>query len=123
VSAASAIARAAIAAQGQKCQSINALELLDRWVDDATDEALGQISTLIFDERTDVGLPEVSWWALRTATSSVGNCEAGWALAGTCRAAHRAGLGLDDLREIAARAVMLRRRSLKPGTASDPMDR
>jgi hypothetical protein len=122
VCAAAAIARAVVAAWDDTSQSINALDLLDRWIDDPTDEAFDQITTLIFDEGTADGLHTTSRWALRTATSSPGNYEAGWALAATCSAALEAGVGLEDLRAIAARAVLSRRSCPNPGAPSSPDD-
>jgi hypothetical protein len=54
----------------------------------------------------------VVWWALRTATSSVGHYEAGWALKTACGAAEDAGFSPDQLRQIAVRELMARARRL-----------
>jgi hypothetical protein len=46
--------------------------------------------------------------ALRVATSSVGNYEAGFALAALCERAEAAGLDPGDIRAVGLRAVMER---------------
>jgi hypothetical protein len=88
-----------------------AIELLDRWIDEPTDERFERIGYLIFEE----GSPEfdahgVVLWALRTATSSVGNSEAGWALMSLCAGAMSSGFSVESLRGIAARELQSRRR-------------
>ncbi len=90
-----------------------ALDLLGRWIDDPTEEQFERICGLIFGE--DQPWPDsdphgVAWWALRTATSSVGNFEAGWALNSLCDAATSAGFSGEVLREIAKRELLSRAR-------------
>jgi hypothetical protein len=65
-----------------------ALVLLAEWIDDPTDERFDRICRSIFGEGE---LDEVVWWSLRTATSSIGNYEAGWALEATSKVAEKAG--------------------------------
>jgi len=50
----------------------------------------------------------VAWWAMRTAASSVGYYEAGWALKAACGTATSAGLTQDAVREPARAGVMAR---------------
>jgi hypothetical protein len=113
VCAAAAVARAVLAACPD-CpeQAGGALDLLVRWTDDPTEERFDRICATIFPEGEPPALDPhgVVWWALRTATSSVGNGEAGWALSSTCGAAEAAGLGPEQLRglaeqELAARCI------------------
>ena len=94
VCAAAAIAREVLAALGGGApHAVAALEVLDRWIDDPTDERFDCICYLLFEGRSpEFGPHGVVWWALRTATSSVGNFEAGWALGSTCSAALEANL-------------------------------
>jgi hypothetical protein len=77
---------------------------------DRTEERFGRICSLIFAEGEPPNFDPygVVWWALRTATSSVGFSEAGWALKTACGAAEDAGLSPDQLRQIAARELMSR---------------
>lgn len=114
VCAALAIAREVLAAEGGNVShTVNALELLDRWIDEPTDARFEEITTLIFGkgEPSVFGPHGVAWSALRTATSSVGNYESGWALTSTCGAAQDAGFSPEQLRVIAERAVLSRRDS------------
>jgi hypothetical protein len=110
VCAAAAVARAVLAVApltpGERKQSEDALHLLSQWIDDPTDERFERICALIFGR--DYGLHGAVWWALRTATSSVGNDEASWALASTCRAATSAGFNSEQLRAIVRRELMFR---------------
>lgn len=113
VCAASAIARAVLADQPeQDAEATSALDLLDQWIDDPTDERFDQICAIISpedEEPPDLGPHGVGFWALRTATSSVGNYEAGWALSSTCGSAESAGVSNEQLRLIVERAVFARR--------------
>jgi hypothetical protein len=110
VCAAAAIAREVLMTLGGDARQADAaLELLGRWIDDPTHERFERICSLIFEE----GSPEfdphgVVWWALRTATSSVGNFEAGWALGGACDAAVEAGFTPDQLRSVVERELSSR---------------
>lgn len=110
VCAAAAVAREALTTLGGDVREADAaLELLGLWIDDPTDERFDRICSLIFEE----GSPEfdphgVVWWALRTATSSVGNYEAGWALSGACTAATEAGLTPERLRSVVEQELMSR---------------
>ncbi len=65
-------------------ESVALLDLADAWIDDPTDERFDQITRFLFDDErrwSESGDPlKVAWGALRIATSSVGNYEAGWAL-------------------------------------------
>jgi hypothetical protein len=116
VCAAKAVARAVLTAElpslGASRQAILALELLESWIDDPTDERFDRICDLIFaeDSPLDVGPYGVVWWALRTATSSVGNFEAGWALASTCGAVENTGFTPEQLRQIVNRELHSRQR-------------
>ena len=112
VCAASAIARAVIAVGDGMPRASDALELLDAWIDDPTEDRFEQICSLLFGdgEPPDLSPHGVVRWALRTATSSVGNYEAGWALSGTCEAAELSGFSSEDLCKIAERAVLARRK-------------
>jgi hypothetical protein len=116
VCAAAAIALEALeaeAAPGDFQGAAGALKLLGLWIDDPTDERFNRICGLIFGEggqAAECDLPHVVWWALRTATSSVGNYEAGWALEATCDAAVRAGFHPVQLRRIAERELLSRLR-------------
>ncbi len=94
VCAAAAIAREALGNRGTQPPEVTAaLELLNLWIDDPTDERFDQICLRIFDEKApDLDPHGVLWCALRTATSSVGFSEAGWALRCTWSAAADAGL-------------------------------
>jgi hypothetical protein len=111
-----AIAREVLAAEmsvAKDSGEITPLRLLGEWIDDPTEERFAWISALIFDERQPSPDPDpngVVSWALRTATSSVGNYEAGWALATVCHAAMSAGFDVEALREIANRELMSRLR-------------
>lgn len=106
VCAAAAIAREALGVRGGN--DAEALGLLDRWIDDPTDDRFERLRALVFGEDGDA-LESTTWWALRTAMSTVGYYEAGWALEATCQEAEVAGIGLDRLREVAASGVLSRR--------------
>ena len=113
VCASAAIARKVLTtpAGGQATPpAAEALELLNRWVDDPTEERFARICEIIFgeDQSHDLDPYGVVWWALRTATSTVGFGEAGWALATTCSAATAAGFSPQQLHAIAERAIMSR---------------
>jgi hypothetical protein len=109
---ASAVARAAIAQSGDDPETVRALDLLDQWIDDPTNERFEAVTALIFPAREcpEIGPHAVSRWALRTATAAVGCAESGWALAATCQAALKSGLRTEELRETAVQAVLARRR-------------
>jgi hypothetical protein len=111
VCAAAAIAREVVEAHSAATPlGIEALELLGRWIDDPTDERFERICALLFGEhkRTDLDSFSIVGWALRTATSSVGNYEAGWAFEATCKTAVTAGFNPERLRQIAEREVLSR---------------
>jgi hypothetical protein len=89
---------------------VEAVDLLGRWIDDPTDERFERICSFVFGE----GMPPhldphgVIWRALRTATSSVGAFEAGWALATVCSAAIDAGFDPEQLRGIVKQELLSR---------------
>lgn len=121
VCAASAVAREALKARSiLTAVAAEALVLLDDWIDDPTDERFDRICGLIFppDRSPDFDPYGLVWWALRTATSTVGFSEAGWALGSTCGGAIAAGLTPDQLRVIAGRAV--RARQINPSKTVPP---
>lgn len=85
---------------------------LRTWIGTGSDDAADQVFALAFsgDEEeppTPRGreLPEVLSWALRCATSSVGNYEAGWALRGCAQRALDLGLTPQALKEAARREL------------------
>ncbi len=111
VCAAAAVAREVMTVWGADPPAPDALELLGRWIDDPTEERFERIRSLIFgDESPEFDSFGVVWWALRTATSSVGNFEAAWALKGTCDAAVEAGLTPEQTRSVVERELMSRSR-------------
>ena len=72
-----------------------ALSVLQQWIDDPTDQRFERLSAWLIDDppsRRDPEMAPVTGWALRVATSSVGNYEAGFALAALCERAEAAGL-------------------------------
>jgi hypothetical protein len=112
VCAASFIARLVLGGQGgDVSQASDALELLDRWIDEPTDERFDRICEIIFEEDwPESAANNVAWWALRTATSAVGCAESAWALSGACDEASKAGLTLEQLLAAAEQAVASRAR-------------
>jgi hypothetical protein len=122
VCAAAAIAQEVLAARGSDGpQAAAALELLDHWIDEPTDERFAHICSLIFGEETPELDPHgVVWWALRTATGSVGNFEAGWALGSLCSAASEAGLTAEQMRATAERVLSSRARPVGWSSARRP---
>jgi hypothetical protein len=93
-----------------------ALEILESWVDNPTTDSFGILCRLIFDDtvgNTGNDLPEAVWWAIRTATSSVGNYEASWALSGAWDAAVRAGASSALLGRAIQDALLSRRNTGK----------
>jgi hypothetical protein len=112
VCAGAAIAREVLADwDGDAQRAVAAMELLDHWVDEPTDERFERICSLIFEDGAAKFDPEgVVWWALRTATSSVGNSEAGWALGSLFSAALRSGLTPERLRAAVVRELASRSR-------------
>jgi hypothetical protein len=114
VCAASAVAREVVSYGGGSPPATGALELLGRWIDDPTGERFEHIYSLVFGENSPEFDPYGTvWWALRTATSSLGNFEAGWALAAACSAAVESGLTPERTRSIAERELRSRTRSLR----------
>jgi hypothetical protein len=93
-----------------------ALALLAGWIDDPTEERFDRICDTIFGpgERPELGPHDVVWRAMRTATGSVGNGEAGWALGAVCGAAEQAGFGPEVVRGFAACEVLARQRHAEP---------
>ena len=114
VCAASRIAREVLADQSaDHVHEREALALLEEWIDAPTDERFERICTIIFEDAEQQPFltcdPHgVVWWALRTATSSVGNYEAGWALKGVCSAATSAGMDDNVQREIVKQELLSR---------------
>ena len=87
VVAGAAIARSVVATEHQIHESfqeaLEKLDLVERWIDDPTEERFEEMVEFLFGY--DCELPEsgpwkIVWAALRVATSSIGNFEAGWAL-------------------------------------------
>ena len=118
VCAAAAVAREIARRCGAGQSVIDALDLLVLWIEDPTDERFESICSLIFDQGgTEFDQCGVIWWTLRTATSSVGNFEAGWALEATCGAALDAGLTAEQLRMIVERELLSRSQPAGPGAA------
>jgi hypothetical protein len=113
VCAAAAVARAVLGTcTDSSSQAAAALELLERWIDDPTGERFERVCSTIFTEGELPPLDPhgVVWWALRTATSAIGNFEAGWALESACGAAEGAGFSPEQLRgvveqELASRVI------------------
>ncbi len=117
VCVATAIAREVLAAELGPSDSIHGaarpLDLVGRWVDCPTDERFEGICAHLFGGDPDQIDPDphgVVWWALRTATSSVGNYEAGWALEAVRDSATSAGFSGEALHEIAKRELLSRLR-------------
>jgi hypothetical protein len=104
--------------------SSEALKLLDDWIDDPTVERFDRICDIIFgpDESVEVGPHGVIWWALRTATSSVGNFEAGWALSSTCGAAVASGHDPEVLRAVAMKGVLAKGCCVESNTSQKRAD-
>jgi hypothetical protein len=114
VCAAAAVARAVLAADPvARPLGVEAVDLLVDWIDDPTEERFERICSLIFDDREPPDHnPDphgVIAWALRTATSSVGNFEAGWALETTCSAAVSAGFSPEQIRRIVEQELLSRK--------------
>ena len=114
VCAAAAVARAVLAADPvTRPLGAEAVDLLVNWIDDPTEERFECICSLIFDD----GEPPdhnpdphgVIAWALRTAPSSVGNFEAGWALETACSAAVSAGFNPEQIRKIVEQELLSRK--------------
>jgi hypothetical protein len=109
-------------------KAMEPLDLLDQWVDRPTDERFQRICALLFDKKhgwaTDFDGHGVVWWALRVATSSVGNFEAGWALHNVCSAAIESHFSDTGLREIAKRELVSRmeRAWIKPAASQSPSE-
>jgi hypothetical protein len=111
VCAAAAVARAVLAASPETPpQAAAALNLLWQWIDDPTRERFDRICATIFAEGGPDALDPhgLVWWSLRTATSSVGNFEAGWALAAACGAAEGAGFTPEQMRRVAEQELLSR---------------
>lgn len=87
-------------------EAIDALTLLENWIDDPTDSRFEHIHELLFADTTS--LDDVVWWALRVATASVGNKEAAWALSALCDHSASLGLSRDDIRSQGLTAVRAR---------------
>ena len=89
--------------------AVAAVQLLAAWIDEPTERYFAEICALLFGDDAPI-LDEhgVVGSALRTATSSVGNYEAGWALAGACERAQQAGLAPERISELASRAITRR---------------
>lgn len=114
VCAAAAVARVvSVADPVVRPLGAEALDLLASWIDDPTEERFKRICSLIFDEGEPPDYnPDphgVVAWALRTATSSVGNFEAGWALTTTCSAAVSAGFSPEQVRKIVVQELLSRK--------------
>jgi hypothetical protein len=113
VCAAAAVAREVLAGDpGARPKGMEAVDLLVHWIDNPTDERFECICSLLCAEETPHLDPQgVLWWALRTATSSVGNFEGGWALEAVCSAAIDAGFSPEQVRGIVERELLARQRS------------
>lgn len=122
VCAASALARLVLDGQSDDVsQASDALELLDRWIDEPTDERFDRICTIIFEEDwPESPVNKVAWWALRAATSAVGCSEAGWALGAACDNALKTGLTPEQLRAVAEQAVASRASPAAPRAEDFP---
>ncbi len=108
VCAGAVIARRALVAEPGSPLSEQALALLEGWIDEPTEARFAHIAALLFGD--DGGGPqpeldEIAWWALRVATSSVGNFEAGWALGALCDVALNRGLAFEEVRTHGLAAV------------------
>ena len=110
-----------VARGGNDPTAAEALALLAEWIDDPTVKRFDRICGTIFGpgEQPELGPHGVVWYALRTATSSVGNGEAGWALGAVCGAAERSGFGPEVIRSFAASEVLARQQHAEPGAAPD----
>jgi hypothetical protein len=111
VCAAAAVAREVLATCPVSTgQAVAALELLNHWMDEPTDERFDRICSIVFAEAEQPNLDPygVVWWAIRTATSSVGNYEAGWALKAVCDAATGAGFSPEQLRAVVEQELQCR---------------
>lgn len=104
-------------------ESLALLDLADDWIDNPTDQRFDQITQFLFgdgSEWEELGDPgEVVWSALRIATSSIGNFEAGWALGLVVDYAHSASV---DALAISREAVQSREKQSKyhcPNIAKD----
>jgi hypothetical protein len=105
-----AIARVVIAKvypnDGRLNEAVALLDLAEAWVDNPTDDRFAQITEFLFKDHHEwhEGSDpfKVVWGALRIATSSVGNYEAGWAL--SCVVDDAIGVGLDAVK-LAQQAV------------------
>lgn len=86
------------------------LDLANAWIDDPSDEKFEQITQFLFDDKREWcesrNPLKVAWGALRIASSSVGNYEAGWALSVVVSDATEA---IIDALEIAQKAVESRK--------------
>ncbi len=96
---------------------MEAVDLLVNWIDDPTEERFERICSLIINdpESPDYN-PDphgVIAWALRTATSSVGNFEAGWALETACSASVCAGFNPEQIRKIVEQALLSRKSQVR----------
>jgi hypothetical protein len=114
VCAAAALARAVSAVDPVvRPLGAEALALLVSWIDDPSEERFERICSWIFDEREPPDYnPDphgVIAWALRTATSSVSNFEAGWALETTCGAVVDAGFTMERIRMIVEQELLARK--------------
>jgi hypothetical protein len=106
-----AIARAVIAKKysghERLQESVALLDLADAWIDDPADERFDQIARFLFDDEREwleSGDPlKIAWGALRVATSSVGNFEAGWAL----------GIVVEDADEACVDALAISRKAIQ----------
>lgn len=106
-----AIARAVITkvpgAIERQAEASQLLDLADAWIDEPTDERFDQITAFLFDDERELTEPndplKVVWRALRIASSSVGNYEAGWAL----------GMVVDDAMNANLDAVEIARMALE----------
>jgi len=108
VCAAAAVARYTVEQAGARADE---LDVLDAWVDAPTEELLASIWKRVLHGRLDrtSDVDDVVWWALRSATASVGDFEAGWALEMTCEAALRRGVTAGRVKAIVRRALAGRR--------------
>jgi hypothetical protein len=117
VIAAASIARDSLANASEHERHIEdsrALDLVEAWIDDPTDERSERICVMIFGEERDAAkradLSRVVWWTLRTATASVDAPEASWALQSLCQNLAETGIAEAWLREVGLNGIRKRMR-------------
>jgi hypothetical protein len=104
------IAHSVVTRAGSK-HLLPVLSLLNAWVDQPSDHHFRELEQFLasFEPLPEDSAAETIWWALRSATCTVGNFEAEWALHSACSAAARAGLSPREISEAAAAELRGRR--------------